>query len=372
MNFKIKKEYLLKYLNYVIKGISNKNIRPILNCIYFELSNSGLILKSSDNDISIMTTIPISMIEDGYKEGKFVVNGRYFYDIIRKFPNEIIDIEEVIDSKVFISYKNSSLSLNCNIVEDFPDIDFNGLEKPIVLDTKIFKNIISQTAFATSTQESRPSLTGLNIQIIDSVLYCRATDSHRLSEKKIKLYESNNSDVNIIVPVKNIVEVTKMIGENDDNIEIHIFSNKIIFITSDIVIMSRLINGDFPDFSRLIPNNFNLSFNIDVYEFYGMLDRVSLFSSSEEDNTIKLEVIGNKVIIKSPITEIGSGTEETEITKNDNVNLRINFNVKYMMEAIKIVNTDQITLLFNKDIDPVVIMTPNDDSLIQLFVPVRV
>ena len=107
MHFKIKKEKLIKHLNYVIKGISNKNIRPILNCIKFELNNDGLYLSSTDNDIAIKTFINNKEIEEDYECGKFVVFGKYIYDIVRKLPNEIISIEEVMNSKIFISTLNS-------------------------------------------------------------------------------------------------------------------------------------------------------------------------------------------------------------------------------------------------------------------------
>ena len=112
MNFKIKKEYLIKHLNFVIKGISNKNIRPILNCIKFELKQEGLYLSSTDNDIAIRTFITNKEIEEDFTCGKFAVSGKYIYDIIRKLPNEIITIEEVMDSKIYISTANISFSLN--------------------------------------------------------------------------------------------------------------------------------------------------------------------------------------------------------------------------------------------------------------------
>ena len=142
MNFKIKKEILTKHLNYAIKGISTKNLRPILNCIKFELTNEGLYLLSSDNDIAIKTFINKSYIEEDYTCGSFVVYGRYIYDIVRKMPDEIISFEEVIDSKLFISTTNSSFTLNCNNVSDFPNLELEEIKEPIILSTKLLKNIV--------------------------------------------------------------------------------------------------------------------------------------------------------------------------------------------------------------------------------------
>ena len=159
MNLKIKKEILMKHLNYVIKGVSTKNLRPILACIKFDLTNEGLYLLSSDNDIAIKTFISKENIENDYKCGKIVVSGKYIYEIIKKLENEIINIEEVLDNKLFISTTNSSFTLNCNNVDEFPNIELEEVKNPIIIDNKILKNIVNQISFATSNQESRPVLT---------------------------------------------------------------------------------------------------------------------------------------------------------------------------------------------------------------------
>ena len=371
MNLKIKKEVLMKHLNYVIKGISNKNIRPILNCIKFELTKEGLYLLSSDNDIAIKTFIGKEEIESDYKNGKIVVSGKYIYDIIRKLPNEIINIEEVVDSKLFISTKNSSFTLNCNNVEEFPNIELEEIKNPIIMDNKILKNIINQTSFASSNQESRPILTGINFKIEKNILSCIATDSYRLSKKIIELPKNIKENINIIIPTKNLLELIKLLDENDDSVEIHIFQNKIIFKFGTIEILSRLINGDYPDVSKLIPENFLVKMEIKLDEFYNLLDRVSLFSNEEEKNTIKLETNKNNIIVSSNIPEIGNVEEKMEIKKDKNVDIKIAFSSKYMMEAIKVLDCEEIELSFNGEIKPIIIKNKEDDSLIQLILPIK-
>src|SRR5574344_1359956 len=121
MKLKIKQNILMEHLNYVIKGVSSKNLIPILNCIKFDLTNNGLSLMSTDNDIAIKTFIDKKEIEEIEESGEVVVSRRYIYDIIKKLPNTIINIEEVVDSKVFIYTDNSSFNLNCNIASEFPN-----------------------------------------------------------------------------------------------------------------------------------------------------------------------------------------------------------------------------------------------------------
>lgn len=371
MNFKIKKDVLLKHLNFAIKGISTKNLRPILNCIKFDLEKDGLYLSSTDNDIAIKTFIEKEEIEDDYTCGKFVVYGKYIYDIIRKLPNEIISIEEVMDSKIFISTKNSSFSLNCNNVSEFPNLELEESKNPIVLSTKILKNIVAQTAFAASTQESRPTITGINIKITGNKMECRATDSYRLAQKEITLDNPVFEEINIIIPTKNFVELTKMFNEDEEQVEIHIFNNKVIFKFGTIIMLSRLINGTYPDVSKLIPTEFLLKVTVKTSDFYSLLDRVSLFSTEEEKNTIKLVCEDNMMVVTSNIPEIGNVEEKLEIIKNNQENIKIAFSSKYMMDAIKVFDCETIELSFNGDIKPIIIKNKDDDQLTQLIVPIK-
>jgi len=371
MNFKIKKENLIKHLNYVIRGISSKNLRPILNCIKFELNNEGLYLSSTDNDIAIKTFIDKKYIEENYTCGSFVVFGKYIYEIIKKLPNEIISIEEVIDAKIFISTKNSSFSLNCNNVNEFPNLELEESKNPIILSNKILKNMFNQTSFTASTQESRPALTGINFKLIDNTLECTATDSYRLAKKIIKLENQVNENFNIIIPARNLSELTKMFNDDEEIVEIHIFNNKIIFKFGTIIMLSRLINAEYPDVSKLIPNEFMLKVTVDMNEFYGLLDRVSLFSIEEEKNTIKLECNENEIIVTSNIPEIGNVVEKIEVQKDNDKNIKIAFSSKYMMDAIKVLDCDKIELSFNGEIKPIIIKNPDDENLVQLIVPIK-
>ncbi len=371
MKLKIKQNILMEHLNYAIKGISNKNIRPILNCIKFELTEEGLYLISTDNDITIKTFIASDKIEDIDTCGEIVVSGRYIYDIIKKLPNDFINIESVMDSKIYITTTNSSFQLNCNNVNEFPIIDFEDSEEPIVIKNSIFKSAINQTAFATSTQESRPVLTGINFKVEGNVLEFTATDSYRLAKKKIDLDQTINQNINIIIPTKNLVELVRMINDDENNISIHIFNNKVIFKFDTIVLMSRLINGNYPDTSKLIPDEFEIQLSTRLNDFYNSIDRASLLTNEADKNTIKLESNKDIVVISSNIPEIGNVEEKLEVKNIKNTDIKISFSSKYMMDALKSLDCEEIELLFNSDIKPIIIKNPDSDNLIQLILPIR-
>ena len=370
MKLKIKQNILMEQLNYVIRGISSKNLIPILNCIKFELNNDGLYLMSTDNEISIKTFIDKKDIEEVEELGDVVVSGKYIYDIVRKLPNEIINIEEVVDSKLLIYTNNSSFNLNCNKVNEFPNLEIEKQKNPILLDKCVFKNIINQTSFATSTQESRPVLTGINFKIQGSILECTATDSYRLAKKTIKLDQEVN-DINIIIPTKNLIELTRMIKDNDEKLEIHIFNNKIIFVFDNIIMLSRLINGTYPDTSKLIPTDFSLSIVSDFNHFYDSIDRASLLTNEADKNTIKLNSTGNTVIISSNIPEIGNVEETLDVEKDSEEDIKIAFSSKYMLDALKSFDSEKIKLLFNGEVKPIIVKNPDSDDLIQLILPIR-
>lgn len=371
MKLKIKQKVLMEHLNYVIKGISNKNLIPILNCIKFELTNDGLYLLSTDNEIAIKTFIDKKEIEDIDVLGEIVISGRYIYDIVKKLGNEIINIEEVIDSQVLITTETSSFKLNCNNVTEFPDLDLDFVENPIILDQKAFKTTINQTIFATSNQESRPVLTGINFKINNTLLECTATDSYRLAKKNLELTDKVKENIDIIVPSKNLIEIVRLLTDDDKKLELHIFNNKIIFKFNSIIIMSRLINGTYPDTDKLIPNEFNLKVKVNLLKFFNAIDRASLLTNEDEKNIIKFETKNNELTISSNIPEIGNVEEKLNIEKNKDDDIKISFSSKYMMDAIKTFDGEEIELSFNGEVKPIIITNPNNNNLIQLILPIR-
>ena len=371
MKLEINQNVLLEHLNYVIKGISTKNLRPILNCIKFELKDDGLYLMSTDNEISIKTFIDKMFIKKIDTIGEIVVSGKYIYDIVRKLPDEIINLEEVIDSKLYITTTNSSFTLNCSNVNESPDLELEYSANPIILNQKVFKTIISQTAYATSTSETRPVLTGINFKINEDIMECTATDSYRLAVKKIYLESKAVEKSNIIIPTKNLNELVKLMSHDEENLEMHIFGNKAIFKFNEITMMTRLISGTYPDTSKLIPENYELTMNVKYDDFYSAIDRASLLTNETDKNTIKFESKQNQAIISSNIPEIGNVEEKIKVEKNNETEIKIAFNSRFMMDAIKALESNEIKLMFNGEVKPIILKNPESDDLIELILPIR-
>ena len=371
MKLKIKQNILMEHLNYAIRGVSTKNLIPILSCIKLDLTSDGMFLLSTDNELAIKTFISKKDIEEIIETGSIVISGRYLYEIVRKMPNEIINIEEVIDSKLYIYTSNSSFNLNCNNVNDFPDLNLEVSKNPIILDKKVFKNIINQTAFAASTQESRPVLTGINFKINGDKLLVTATDSYRLSKKTVNLNCNIENEIDIIIPTKNLNEIVKLINDDEEDVEMHIFNNKVIFKFNNIIVMTTLINGSYPDTTKLIPEEFLIEVKLSLNDLYSALDRASLITNQDDKNTVNLEILDNQIKISSNIPEIGNVEEKISAKINNNNKLKISFSSKYMMDAIKAFNDDNIVLSFNGEIKPIIIKSENLDDLKELILPIR-
>lgn len=371
MKFKIKQNILMNYLNYSIRAVSNKNIIPILNCIKFELKEEGLYLISTDNEISIKTFISSNKIENIDSLGEIVVSGRYIYDIVKKLPGEIIDIEDVMDSKLYITTEKSSFTLNCNEINDFPELKFEESKNNISLTNKILKNVINETIFAASTQESRPALTGLNLKIKDNKIECTATDSFRLAKKNIEIENKIAENVDIIIPTRSLNELVKILEDDDEIININIFDNKVIFKCDNVEMISSLINGTYPDTSKLIPLEYETILEINLNDYYNAIDRASLLTNESDKNTIMFESNKSEVLISSNIPEIGNVKEKITVENKTNKEISIAFSSKYMLDALKTFDCEKILLCFNGDIKPIIIKSSEDNGLIQLIVPIR-
>jgi len=369
MKFVIKRDILLENLNHTSKAISSKNLIPILSGIKFELKEEGLYLYASDTDISIKSFIPSDKITEIKELGSIVIGGKYIVEIVRKLPDTDIAIEVLDGYKMLISTSNTEFNLNGINPNEFPNLDMEVTREPIILKTSLFKTIINQTFFATSQNESRPLLTGINFKIDNNILEVIATDSYRLSKKCIEIDANIDNVVNIVIPGKNLLELSKILTDDDDSLEMHVFSNKILFKYNNIMFLSRLLSGTYPATSSIIPTDFNIVVDCKYYDLYNMIDRASLLTSDREKNTIKLELSKNELKISSNSPEIGYVEEKINVECDSE--LSISFSSKYMSEAIRSFSQDKVTLCLNNDSSPIVVKSSEDESLIQLVLPIK-
>lgn len=371
MKIKIKKDLLLENLNKVSKAISTKNLVPALAGIKFDLNSDGLTLTASDNDITIQSFIINDDNMTIEEEGSIIIQGRYILDIVRKLPDNMINLEVFDELKVIISTENSEYNLNGINKSEYPNINLEENKNPILINSQVFKELVNQTAFAASNDESRPPLTGLNFKIVGDILECNCTDSYRLARKVLKLAKSIENDYNIVIPSKNIVEFSRLLTDDDKDIELHIFNNKILFKYDNILFQSRLINGNFPNTANLLPKESFLKLTVNVDNLYDVIDRVSILTSDKEKNVVTLETSGNTLTMKSSSAEIGRVEENMQIKKDKEEDIKISFSARYVMEALKVLDEKECEISFVGEVNPIIFKGLGNDELIQLVLPIR-
>lgn len=373
MKFTIRKEILMDALNKVSKAISSRNIIPVLAGIKFDLTKKKLTLTASDNDITIQTFIECNDedIITVKEEGSIIIQGKYILDIVRKLPDKFINIEVVDELKILIYTENSEFNLNGISEKEYPNIDLGESKNHIELSARVIKDIVNQTSFATSIDENKAILNGINFNINSDILECNATDSYRLARKIIKLNKASKENQNIVIPSKNLVEFTRIIEDTDDLVEIHIFNNKVLFKYQSLLFQSRLINGSYPNTSNLLPKNYLVKLHFNINQFYDVVDRVSILTSDKDKNVVTLETDGNNLIMKSSSAEIGRVEEKMQITKDNDIDVKVSFSSKYMMDALKSFNTLDVELYFVGEIKPIILKSSGDETLTQLVLPIR-
>lgn len=372
MKFKIKRELLLEGLNKVSKAISTKNLIPVLAGIKFDLKGKTLTLTASDNDITIQHKI--NSKKDEFiidQEGSIIIQGKYVLDIARKLTDEFINFEVVDDLKVIISTENSEFNLNGISEREYPTINLEESKNKVYLSTSLLKDIVFETGFAASNEENKPVLTGINFNIAGNIMECNATDSYRLARKVITLDKESSENYNIVVPRHNIVELSKILPSDEQQIELNIFSNKILFKLDNLLFQSRLINGTYPNTSNLLPKDDFMNITLNLLDFYSVIDRVSILTSDKDKNIVNLETNGDVLTLKSSSAEIGKVEEKMMITKNNKEDIKISFSAKYMMEALKSFSTETVDIHFIGEIKPIIIKSKDKEDLTQLVLPIR-
>ncbi len=371
MKLRIKKDVLLDGLNKVSKAISTKNLVPVLAGIKFDLEEKGLTLTASDNDITIQTFIEKQDVMEIDTCGSIIIQGKYVLDIVRKLPDEFINIEVIDDLKILIHTENSEFNLNGINKSEYPNIHLEFSKNPVVMPSRTLRNVVYQTSFASSNDESRPVLTGINFKIMGNILECNSTDSYRLARKIVNLDTVIEENYNLVIPSKNLVEFTKIMTDEEACLKMHIFNNKILFEYDNILFQSRLINGTYPNTSNLLPNEFLMKVTTTVSELYSVIDRASILTSDKEKNIVTLETDGNKLMIRSNSIEIGRVEEKMIVEKSNDENIKISFVAKYMMEALKSFPSDKVEISFVGEIKPIILNAVEDDTLTQLVLPIR-
>jgi DNA polymerase-3 subunit beta len=372
MNFQINKDTLLNNLIIAQKALSNKTPNPALQGIKLDVLKDHLVITTSNSDIAIKLQVKDPSLSVT-SEGSVLIPGKYFIEIIRKLDGLKVNLSMAADNMLRIEADRSDITLNMMDLDDYPELQFNEKVKSIKINVRVLKTIIRQTAFATSSIENRPILTGVNFKIDGKKLTAIATDSYRLSQKEIELNETYEP-LNIIIPGRSLEELIKVLENNNEQVELHFDHAKILFKYNNLLFQSRLLEGNYPETSKLIPTEFPTVIKFNKENLSTAIERASLLSSRDGNNAIvKLALRQDNIVeITSNSPEIGKVLEEVypvdEIIGHP---FKIAFSSKYILDALKIFNSSEVAVNFTGEIRPFIIKGEYDENMLQLILPVR-
>lgn len=365
MKISIRKANLLQGITTVSKAVSNKTTHPILSCILVEASGGVIKLTANDMEIGIESYVDGTVIEDG----KVALEAKLFSDFIRKLPDSEISIESDKENKTLIKCERLEFNLPGKSGNDFSNLPVVSKDKYITISQFALRDVINQTIFSISDNENNKLMTGELFEVSNNRLSVVSLDGHRISIRYIDL-KGDNSDIKVVVPGKSLSDISKIMnGGVDDPVNIYFNENNILFEFDNTKVVSRLIEGEYFRISHMLSVDYQIKMKINKREFLDSLDRATLLIKESDKKPIRLN-IGDRNLGLKISSLIGSLNDEIDIEKEGN-NLVIGFNPKLIIDALRVIDDENVTIYFNNTKSPCVI---KDDagSYIYLILPMGI
>ena len=378
MKFTIDRDFFISQLNHVTRAIPSKSAIPVLTGIKLELTAQQLTLTGSDASISIESMINVqnelaqlTVIEPG----SIVLSARLFTDIVKKLPTSIIEFDLQENYSVQLTSGKAVFTIQGIDSIEYPRLPEIDTDKQLTIQGLLFKKMVNQTIFSASNQETRPILTGLNLTFNQNSLTAVATDSHRLSKRNLTLanIQSQLNGESITIPKKSVIELTRIL-EDDQVMTLYVMPQQIVFMVENLIIYSRLLEGVYPDISRLIPTAHNTQLTIKTQEFAQAIDRAALLVHVAKSNIVQLQIEQDEVKLLVQGISVGKSVEEINYESVEGQNLTIAFNPDYMRDAVRAFGDTTIKLHFISAERPLLLtvdQSDTDNELIQLLTPIR-
>ena len=375
MEFKINSSDLLKALSHIHGIVEVRHTLPIL---------SNIILKAKDNELTLSSTNLDIYCADKIKAeisiaGEISVSAVTFFEIVKRLPSgsEVVMTMEDGENEIILKCGRSKFNLSTLKTDDFPIISDNDLSTNFVLSADELIRIIDKTKFAVSNEETRYYLNGIFLHKADrnSIQFLRAvaTDGHRLAQYDIPLPQGAEDITGIIIPKKTIFELRKVLDDANGDVSISLNENKIKFTFNDLKIISKVIDGTFPDYTKVIPQNNNKNFKTNNNELKNAIDRVSAVAANEESKSkaIKLSLEDNKLNLSVESQSKGSANEIIDISY-DGDKVDIGFNSKYIIDICNEVDGEEVDISLLDSVSPAIILDKTDENLFFVLMPMRI
>ena len=368
MKFICEKDKLLKAINSVTKAVASKTTMPILEGILIQTNDNEIKLTTYDLEIGIEYILECDVKE----QGATVVNAIMFSEIIRKLPDTEIKIELNEKNLLVIECEGSLYKLATMNPSEFPELPQISIENSIEIEQNTLKDMIRKTIFAVSTEENRPIFTGCLFEISNNKLNLVAVDGFRLAWKN-KFLQNKINDFTAVIPGRTLNEINKIILDSFDTIKIGVAKNQALFEMENCKIVTRLLDGEFLNYSSVIPENWETRIRVNRNSIQNSFERISLISSSsiekEKKYPVKVSIDIGKITI-SCTNQTGDAKEEMYVS-TEGKNLEVGFNPKYFLDALRAIDDEEVFIDFGSNVSPCIIRPVEEGDYIYMILPIR-
>lgn len=364
MKILFNKSSLLQGVNIVLKAVPSRTTMPILECILIDATANEIKFTTNDMELGIETKVKGEIIE----RGKIAIDAKMFSEIVRKLPDNEVMIETDNNFNAIITCEKSKFNISYKSGDDFSYLPFIEKDKFITISQFGLREVIRQTIFSISDNESKKLMTGELFEINDNVLKVVSLDGHRISIRKVEI-EGNNNSIKVVVPGKTLIEISKILStEVDDKVNMYFTNNHILFEFNDTIVVSRLIEGEYFKIDQMISSDYETKVVINKKEFLNSIDRSTLLVREGDKKPIIINITDGSVELKVT-SPLGSMNEEIDITK-EGKDILIGFNPKFLMDALRVIDDEEITIYFVNSKAPCFIKD-GEEKYIYLILPVN-
>lgn len=372
MKFSIERAALLKAVAQAQSVVERRNTIPILANVLIEAQDADVRFRATDLDIEVVDRADAKV----ERAGATTVSAVTLHEIVRKLPDGALVTltDDGASGRLTVEAGRSNFNLATLPKEDFPVMATSEYSSNFSSPAPILRRLFDKSKFAISTEETRYYLNGVYMHVSDAdggkVLRCVATDGHRLARIDAELPDGAGDMPGVIVPRKTVGELRKLLDDDDAQIAVSVSETKVRFATPDITLTSKVIDGTFPDYTRVIPQGNTRKLEVDAAEFARAVDRVATVSS-ERSRAVKLTLDEDKLVLSVNAPDSGAAEEELAVAYGDE-RLEIGFNAKYLLEISSQVDRENAVFMFNSSGDPTLMREGNDTSAVYVVMPMRV
>lgn len=362
MDLQVTQENFSKALGIVARVATGRTTLPILSNILLKISENRLLVSATNLDIAITVFVGAKV----KKPGSVTIPARLAQDFVSSLPRDTINITQS-DHKLHITSGNYDSIINGVSAEEFPVMP--AIQEGVTwkVPAQTLKEALQQVVFSASGDEARPVLTGVFLRVKNDTLHIAATDGYRLAEKKIK---DIKQDFNLLIPANALSDLLRIISDENEDVTVSHDDQQVQFVVGNTELVARLIEGDYPDYSKLIPSSFENKAEVNKEDLVNIAKVSSLFAREVAGSiTVKVSEKDKQISVRSVASQVGENTAETEaiVTGEGEITL----NSRYLLDSLSVIKSDSIEFCFNGKLDPIVIRAPKEKTYTHIIMPLK-